>query len=130
VRVVFDTNIFISALAIRGSLAEKAIIKIIEGGDILLISKDIINEVLSVLSSKFSRDKEGLSHVAVILSELGELVKPTRKVSVFKHDPDNRILECALHGKADVLVTGDKEMLRLTEYEQIRIMSLKEYVGS
>jgi putative PIN family toxin of toxin-antitoxin system len=130
VRVVLDTNIFISALAIPGSLAEKAIIKIIEGGDILLISKDIINEVLSVLSSKFSRDKEGLSHVAVILSELGELVKPARKVSIFKDDPDNRILECALHGKADVLVTGDKEMLRLREYEQIRIMSLKEYVGS
>ena len=129
-RVVFDTNIFISALAIPGSLAEKAIIKIIEGGDILLISKDIINEVLSVLSSKFSRDKEGLSHVAVILSELGELVKPTRKVSIFKDDPDNRVLECALHGKADVLVTGDKEMLRLREYEQIKIMSLKEYVGS
>jgi putative PIN family toxin of toxin-antitoxin system len=130
VRVVFDTNIFISALAIPGSLAEKAIIKIIEGGDILLISKDIINEVLSVLSSKFSRDKEGLSHVAVILSELAELVKPARKVSIFKDNPDNRILECALHGKADVLVTGDKEMLRLGEYEQIRIMSLKEYVGS
>ena len=128
-RVVFDTNIFISALAIPGSLAEKAIIKIIEGEDILLISKDIVNEVLSVLSSKFGRDKEGLSHVAVILSELGELVKPTRKVSIFKDDPDNRILECALHGKADVLVTGNKEMLRLREYEQIRIMSLKEYVG-
>ena len=129
-RVVFDTNIFISALAIPGSLAEKATLKIIEGEDILLISKDIVNEVLSVLSSKFGRDKEGLSHVAVILSELGELVKPTRKVSIFKDDPDNRILECALHGKADVLVTGNKEMLRLREYEQIRIMSLKEYVGS
>ena len=128
-RVVFDTNIFISALAIPGSLAEKATLKIIEGEDILLISKDIVNEVLSVLSSKFGRDKEGLSHVAVILSELGELVKPTRKVSIFKDDPDNRILECALHGKADVLVTGNKEMLRLREYEQIRIMSLKEYVG-
>ena len=128
-RVVFDTNIFISALAIPGSLAEKATLKIIEGEDILLISKDIVNEVLSVLSSKFGRDKEGLSHVAVILSELGELVKPTRKVSIFKDDPDNRILECTLHGKADVLVTGNKEMLRLREYEQIRIMSLKEYVG-
>ena len=129
-RVVFDTNIFISALVIPGSLAEKAILKVTEGGDILVISKDIINEVLSVLSSKFSRDKEGLSHVAVILSELGELVKPTQKVSIFKEDPDNRILECAIHGKADVLVTGDKEMLQLREYKSIRIISLKEYVGS
>jgi predicted nucleic acid-binding protein len=51
-RVVFDTNIFISVLVIPGSLAEKAILKIIEGGDILVISKDIIDEVLSVLSSR------------------------------------------------------------------------------
>ena len=78
-RVVFDTNIFISALVISGSLAEKAILKIVEGEDTLVISKDIINEVLSVLSSKFGRDKEALSHVAVMLSELGELVKPIKK---------------------------------------------------
>ena len=129
-RVVFDTNIFISALAIPGSSAEKAMLKVIEGGDILIISTDIIHEVLSVLSSKFSRDKEGLSHVAVILSELGELVKPTQKLKIFKQGPDNRILECAIHGKAHVLVTGDKEMLQLREYKSVRIISLKEYIGS
>ena len=129
-RVVFDTNIFISAFSIPGSSAEKAMLKVIEGGDILIISKDIINEVLSVLSSKFSRDKEGLSHVAVILSELGELVKPTHKVSIFKENADNRILECAIQGKADVLVTGDKEMLQLREYKGVRIISLEEYIGS
>ena len=128
-RVVFDTNIFISALAIPGSLAEKAIHKIIEGEDILVISRDIVHEVLSVLSSKFSRDKEGLSHVAVILSELGELVKPTPKVSILKDEPDNRVLECGLHGKADVLVTGDKKILQLREYKGIKIISLKEYIG-
>lgn len=127
-RVVFDTNIFISAFAIPGSLAEKAILKVTEGGDILVISKAIINEVLSVLSSKFSRDKEALSHVAVILSELGELVKPNPKISIFKDDPDNRILECAIHGEADALVTGDKEMLRLREYSGIKIISLKKYI--
>lgn len=129
-RVVFDTNIFISALAIPGSSAEKAMLKVIEGGDTLIISRDIINEVLSVLSTKFSRDKEALSHVAVILSELGELVKPTQKVNIFKEDPDNRVLECAIHGKADFLVTGDKEMLQVREYKGVRIISLKEYVGS
>ena len=127
-RVVFDTNIFISAFAIPGSLAEKAILKVTEGGDILVISKDIINEILSVLSSKFSRDKEALSHVAVMLSELGELVKPIKKIKVFKDDPDNRILECAIHGEADALVTGDKEMLRLREYSGIKIISLKKYI--
>ena len=127
-RVVFDTNIFISALVIPGSLAEKAIFKIIEGKDSLLISKDIINEVLSVLSSKFERDREALSHVAVTLTEIAELVKPSKRIKIFKDEPDNRILECAICGEADFLVTGDKEMLQLREYKGVKIISLKEYL--
>jgi putative PIN family toxin of toxin-antitoxin system len=128
--VVFDTNIFISALVIPGSQAEKAILKIIEGDDILLISKEIIDEVLSVLSTKFSRDREALSHVAVTLSDLGVLVNPAKKIKVFKDEPDNRILECALSGYADVIVTGDKDMLKLGMYKKVRIISLKEYLES
>jgi len=128
VRVVFDTNIFISAFVISGSLAEKAILKIIEEEDFLLISKDIIDEILSVLSSKFGRDREGLSHVAVTLSELAELVKPARRISLLKDEPDNRILECAIYGEADLLVTGDKEILQLGEYKGVKIVSLREYL--
>jgi putative PIN family toxin of toxin-antitoxin system len=128
VRVVFDTNIFISAFVIPGSLAEKAIIRILEEKDSLLISTDIIDEVLSVLSSKFARDREGLSHVAVILSELAELVKPARRIKLLKDEPDNRILECATDGEADLLVTGDKMILQLREYEGVKIISLKEYL--
>jgi putative PIN family toxin of toxin-antitoxin system len=93
-----------------------------------LRSTDIIDEVLSVLSSKFGRDREGLSHVAVTLSELGELVKPTKRIKIFKDEPDNRILECAIYGKADLLVTGDKEILQLREYKGVKIISLKEYL--
>ena len=127
-RVVFDTNIFISAFVIPESLAEKAILKIIEGEDSLLISKDIINEVLSVLSSKFGREREALSHVAFTLSELAELIKPGRRVKIFMDEPDNRILECAIYGEADLLITGDKEMLQLREYKGVKIISLKEYL--
>jgi len=128
VRVVFDTNIFISAFVIPGSLAEKAILKIIEEEDSLLISAHIIDEVLSLLSSKFGRDREGLSHVAVTLSELAELVKPTRRIKLLKDEPDNRILECAIYGEADLLVTGDKKIFQLREYKGVKITSLREYL--
>jgi putative PIN family toxin of toxin-antitoxin system len=128
VRVVFDTNIFISAFVIPGSLAEKAMLKIIEGEDSLLISKDIIHEILSVLSSKFGHDREALSHVAVTLSELAEMIKPGRRVAIFRDEPDNRILECAIYGGADFLVTGDKEILQRREYKGVKIISLKEYL--
>ncbi len=56
------------------------------------------------------------------------MVKPTKRVRLLKDEPDNRILECAIYGKADLLVTGDKEILRLREYEGVKIISLKEYL--
>jgi len=128
-RVVFDTNIFISALVFPGSQAEKAIQKIIER-DTLLISKAIINEVLLVLSRKFSSDPEELSHIAVYLAELGEMVTPAKRVKVLQDEADNRIIECAIGGTADVIITGDKEMLTLKEYRGITIISLREYLSS
>ena len=127
-RLVFDTNIFISAFVIPYSKAAKAILKILEGTDSLIISKEIINEVLSVLSSKFHRDSEAISHTALYLSDLSQIVKPVKKIHILEDDPDNRVLECALHGKADAIVTGDKEMLKLKQFEGVRILSLKEYL--
>jgi putative PIN family toxin of toxin-antitoxin system len=129
-RVVFDTNIFISAFAIPGGMAERAVLRILEGRDELVISSAIIKEVLSVLSLKFGRDREALSHVAVILSDMGERVEPKQTVRVLKDGPDNRILECASFGKADIIVTGDKEMLRLGEFNQVKIVSLRNYLES
>ena len=128
-KVVFDTNIFISAFVIPGSQGGKAVLRIIEGRDVLLLSKGILDELLTVLSTKFSRDKEEISRVAVILSEIAEWVVPSEKIKVLNDDPDNRILECAVSGNADVIVTGDKQLLRLRGYEKTKIISLKEYLG-
>jgi len=129
-KVVFDTNIFISALVIPGGQAEKAIRRITEGTDTLLISKPIIGEILSVLSRKFSRDSEALSRVAVFLSDLATIVHPAKRIHVLADEADNRVIECAVGGRADAIVTGDKEMLDLKEYLRIRIISLKEYLSS
>jgi hypothetical protein len=129
-RVVVDTNNFISALVLPGSLAGKAVSRIVEGRDELVISTDIIKEVLSGLSWKFDRDREALSHVALIFSDVGEIVNPDKRIRVLKDEPDNRIPECAVFGIADLIVTDDKEMLRLKEYMGIRITSLRDYLGS
>lgn len=128
-RVVFDTNIFISALVFPGGEAEKAILKIINGEDRLLISREIIKEVILVLATKLSSDRESLSRVAVNLSELGEIVEIRKRIRVLKDEPDNRILECAVSGRADIIVTGDKAMLKLKEHEKVKIVSLRGYLG-
>ncbi len=88
-RVVFDTNIYISALVVPGGAAQAAFERILEGQDVLLLSREILDEILSVLSSKFSRDREALSRVAVFLSEISERVKSEKKIRVFQDDPDN-----------------------------------------
>jgi putative PIN family toxin of toxin-antitoxin system len=128
-RVVFDSNIYISALIFSGSRADKAILRILCGEDELIISRAIIKEVLSVLAKKFSRDREALSHVAVILGELGRIVKPDMTLHVLKDDPDNRILEWVVSSDADAIITGDKEILRLGNFAGVKIVSLAEYLS-
>jgi putative PIN family toxin of toxin-antitoxin system len=130
VRAVFDSNIFISALVFPGSQAEQALFRVLDGADTLIISKAILDEVLATLARKFSRDPEALSQTAVILSEIAEMVQPASRLRVFKDDPDNRVLECAEAGQAECIVTGDKMMLQLKQYGNIRLFSLREYLTS
>lgn len=127
-KAVFDTNIFISALVFPGGRAEAAVLKAAEGRTELVISKPIIQEVLDVLARKFKRNQEELARIAIYLSELAEVVHPRSKLKVFHDEPDNRILECALAGHADVIVTGDLAMLKEREYKKIRIISLKAFL--
>jgi len=129
-RVVFDTNILVSALVFPGGRGEVALHRIVEEKDALVLSKPIIDELLGILGRKFSRDLEELAHVAVFLSELAIVVKPRKQLHVLRDDPDNRILECAVAGNVDAIVTGDKELLSLREYQSVRILSLREYLGA
>ena len=127
-KAVIDSNIFISALAIPGGQAERAIDLVIDARINLCISKEIIHEVLRVLAQKFAKSSEELSRTAMFMSELGELVVPDEKLRVLDDEPDNRILECAVTGHADIIVTGDRAMLNLEEYAGIRILSLRQFL--
>jgi putative PIN family toxin of toxin-antitoxin system len=129
-RVVFDTNILVSALVFPGGQGEAALRRIIDETDQLVLSRPIVDELLDVLARKFARDAEELAHVAVFVTELAVVVAPKRRLRVVKDDPDNRILECAVAGRAEVIVTGDKTLLALKLYEKIRILTLREYLGT
>ncbi len=129
-RVIFDTNILVSALVFPGGRGEAALRRIIEQTDQLVLSRPIIDELLDVLARKFARDAEELAHVAVFVTELAVVVAPKRRLRVVKDDPDNRILECAVAGRAEAIVTGDKALLALKLYEKVRILSLREYLGA
>ena len=128
-KVVFDTNVFVSALTLPDGRGDQALRKIAEGEDSLALSKQILDELLSVLARKFARNREELARVAVFLSNLGEIVEPAESLTVLADEPDNRIVECALAANAQLIVTGDRAMLALGEYQGIRIISLSDYLG-
>jgi hypothetical protein len=77
---------------ISGKQADKAISRIIEGYDQLLIPKPIIDEVLGVLARKFPRDPEELARVAILLSDLSETVRPRRRIRMLKGGTENVLL--------------------------------------
>ena len=127
-RVVFDTNIYVSALAIPGGVAERAIRLARDGAFELALSHPILDEVLAILARKFARDVEELAQTAIFLSSLADYVVPTQRVRVLADLPDNRILECALAASAEIIVTGDRQMLSLGTWQGIEIVSLRTFV--
>jgi putative PIN family toxin of toxin-antitoxin system len=128
-KVVFDTNVFVSAFVVPGGQASVAMARVIDGVDDLVISKPIIDELLRVLARKFSRDADELARVAVFLTDLASVARPRKKVQALADEPDNRILECALAGDVDAIVTGNSAMLSLETLRGIRLLSLREYLG-
>ena len=127
-RVVLDSNVYVSALTLPGGIADTVLTAALDGAYVALLSQPILGETLGVLGRKFSRDKEELARVALFLSELTEHVKPRHRIAVLADDPDNRIIECALEGGADLIVTGDRAMLRVGSFEGVEIVSLRAFL--
>jgi putative PIN family toxin of toxin-antitoxin system len=128
-RVVFDTNVLVAALVFPGGRGEEALQRILQERDELFLSRAILDELLGVLARKFARDAEELARVAAFLGEVSALVKPARRLKVLRDDPDNRILECAVAARADLIVTGDEALLALGEHAGVRIVRLADYLG-
>jgi len=128
VKVVFDTNIYISAFVIPGGNAEKAYLHAIDGDFDLCTSVAILTELARKLDEKFSWEKEKIAQLIMSISNLATVFKTTPWLQVLSDDPDNRILECALKAVADFVVTGDKHLLKLRNYEHFEIIPLSAFL--
>ena len=128
-KVVFDTNVLVSALVFPGARADAALRRIAEEQDVLLISAPILDELLGVLARKFARDGEELARIAVFLTDLAVTVRPRVRLKVVADEPDNRILECAIAGHADAIVTGDRALLALGTFKSDRLLTLADYLA-
>jgi putative PIN family toxin of toxin-antitoxin system len=129
VKVVFDTNVYVSALILPRRAAARALDRVVSGDHDLVLSKAILDELLGVLARKFARDREELARLALFLSDLATIVRPRRILRVLHDTSDNRVLECGVAGRVDAVVTGDKQMLKLGSYGDFRIITLRDFLG-
>ncbi|HTZ17597.1 MAG TPA: putative toxin-antitoxin system toxin component, PIN family [Dissulfurispiraceae bacterium] len=129
-KVVFDTNVFISAFISPGSKAEEAYLLAIKGKVELYTSLAILAETAGKLKDKFRWDNEKIEAAVKHISKCATVVKPKVKVQMLADTPDNRILECAKEAGAHLIVTGDKHLLGLKEFEGIGITRIAGFLHS
>lgn len=128
-KVVFDTNIYISAIIFGGN--PRACLELARGDEIeLFTSKSLLLELARKLRSKFKYSEEEIKEIIVGISKFVEIVQPEIKINLIKKDPsDNKVLEVAREAKADFIISGDKRhILPLKKFEETRIVSAADFL--
>jgi putative PIN family toxin of toxin-antitoxin system len=129
-RVVADTNIFVSALQFGGA-AEDLWLLARAGLFDLFISAAILEELAEVLAEKFEWSRSLLQEALSEIRAHAQLVRPQESLAVIHNDPsDDRILECAVEAEAHAIVSGDAHLRKLKVFRGIPVMSLADFLGS
>jgi putative PIN family toxin of toxin-antitoxin system len=125
-KLVFDTNVYVSAFVVPGSKSDLAFRLALRGAFELAISEAILAELREKLASKFGLVEPELDRAEQTVRGAATIVEPETNLKVLDDEPDNRILECALAAQASAIVTGDKHLLALGVYEGIGVMTVAE----
>lgn len=111
-KIVFDTNVYISGLLFPAGIPSRLLELAKDRAYDLFYSPEIIEEIKRVLLVKFALNLQKIDKLVRFIESFGSVVYPSKTISLVKNDlPDNRILECTLEADAQFLVTGDKKHL-------------------
>ncbi|MDO8517056.1 MAG: putative toxin-antitoxin system toxin component, PIN family [Nanoarchaeota archaeon] len=131
-KITIDTNVLISGSFWAG--ASDKILEKIENKEIeLFLSKDIIEEFSEVLDYEEIKNKirdKGLELRRTIekIISISTIIEPLEKFDIVEEDPDdNKILECAVEGKVNYIISQDKHLLKLKEFQDIKILTPEEF---
>ncbi len=132
-KIIADTNVLVSGTFWKGD--SDKIIDLIDKGEIeLVISEELIEEYNDVINRDEVMDK--IEKKNLILNESAQriikhatIIKPKQKLDIIKEDPDdNIILECAIEGNVDYIISKDKHLLKLKEFREIKIIKPEEFL--
>jgi hypothetical protein len=134
-RLVLDTNIYVSNLISEKGNPAKIVRWWLEGEFDVLVSQPIIDEMLRVsgyerIQKKYAQVREKRLEYAALIAEQALWIEPQEKLDVIAADEsDNRYVECAVAGGAQYIITGDEHLLELGEYEGIRVLTPAAFVA-
>lgn len=130
-RVVLDTNVVVSALLLSVSVPRQAFDKALDQAEII-ISTPVLLELAEVLArdklNKYLTEQERMRFLVALLKE-SELVEIREQISDCRDPNDNKFLELAVCGNADVLVTGDDDLLVLDPFRGIPILTPRDFLS-
>ncbi len=113
-RIVLDTNVLVSAFVFPGGEPEAAYRAVLEGRVRPVTSRPLLAELGRVLGRKFGWEDPWVEEAVAQVARVGVIVEPEETVTVIRADPaDDRVLEAAAAGGAEVIVSGDRHLLRL-----------------
>ena len=131
IKVVPDINILVSAFILKVGKPREIFNKFIHEEIIFILSEKIFEELIEVLKKrKFDLiSNEEKTDFIKRITELAEIVSPKERIEIIKQDfTDNKIIEAAVEGNADYIITGDEHLLSLKEFRGIKILNAKEFL--
>ena len=122
--IVLDTNVYIAAAlnpqSILYRLVEDSAANYLAN---YFTSPAILLELQNKLENKFMFSRENVVQWINRIEESITVIRPTKKLQIITRDPDdNKILECALEAKADLIISADKDLLALKEWQGIKLI--------
>ncbi len=128
-KIVPDTNIFISSIFWELGNPHKVIKLALDGKIKIYTSIEILQELEKILKRDFNEPVNIVNEQIGLILEISEIVEPAEKLNIIKEDPeDNKILECAISSKADYIITGDKHLLDMKEFCGVKIVNAKQFL--
>jgi hypothetical protein len=132
-RVVVDTNVFVSSFLSPGGTPRKIIDLWKRGNAILCLSPAIIEEYVLVLGRLGLEGEPEMDELLELFKKKANILftAPAGVLNVVEADPDDdKFIECALHAKAEFVISGDRHLLDVGNYEGIRIVTPAEFLQS
>jgi uncharacterized protein len=121
-RVVYDTNVLATILSSRSEI-RKLKIAVLNDQVTPVTSSFILNELETVLVSRFGLTRQGAKARTNLLARVAEVVHPSNIEKIARDPDDDYILATALAGHATYILTHDKDLLVLKEYKGIKILT-------